>query len=227
MNRRTFAIPLPELPWLVTLTTLFWYKFFGSMGFIALFFGAYIFLLRHPSYPITFIPATAIDGWIDVQPWALPFYFSLWFYVSLPPMAMTSKEAIGRYGLWMGSLCLSALVIFYFWPTAIPPAQLDWTRYPELKFLEQVDAAGNACPSLHVATAVFSWGWLPRQAWTSSPLWRSAHSVWGGLIVYSTLATKQHRLIDVLGGICLALLFLWGLRHSAQPAPHSPRSNPA
>lgn len=191
------------------ITAHFWFKCLGTMGFTFVFFSAYVFLLKHPAYHVTVIPATALDRLIGAEPFALPFYLSLWLYVSLPPMLMTTRQAIVEYGAWIGSLCLVALTIFYFWPTAVPPAHIDWARYPGMAFLKGIDAAGNACPSLHVATAVFSWFWLNRRlpALGLDQRARFFSTIWCIAIVYSTMATKQHMALDVVAGIGLALVF--------------------
>lgn len=196
---------------LSTVATHFWFKCFGSLGFIAVFFSAYIFLLKHPFYPVFIIPATLIDQLIGITPWAVPFYFSLWFYTSLPVMLMTTRQEIIWYGVWIGGLCLTALTIFYFWPSAVPPANIDWERYPGLSFLKGIDAAGNACPSLHVAAAVFTWAWLQQHLAGPGNALRIFNTCWCIAIVYSTMATKQHMAIDVAGGICLALVFIWSI----------------
>ena len=117
-------------------TAQFWFKCFGTTGFTVVFILAYVFLLKHPAYPVTIIPATALDRLIGVEPLALPLYLSLWLYVSLPPMLMTTRQAIVEYGMWIGGLCIVALTIFYFWPSAIPPAHIDWARYPGMAFLK-------------------------------------------------------------------------------------------
>ncbi|MHB8428652.1 MAG: phosphatase PAP2 family protein [Acidiferrobacterales bacterium] len=200
-------------------TTHFWFKCFGTTGFTFVFFIAYVYLLKHPAYPVTIVPATALDRLIGVEPLALPFYLSLWIYVSLPPMLMTTRQAIIDYGKWIGGLCLVGLTIFYFWPTAIPPAHINWARYPGMVFLKGFDASGNACPSLHVATAVFSWSWLNRRL-RELCLGRSARifsACWCAAIVYSTMATKQHMALDVAAGIDLALVFIWAFDMAGQP----------
>jgi membrane-associated phospholipid phosphatase len=194
-----------------TVASLFWFKSLGTMAFIALFFGAYIYLLKNPTGPVTTIPLTMADRLIGFEPLALPIYLSLWAYVSLPPMLMRTRRDIIRYGIWMGSLCLFALAIFYFLPNAVPPANIDWAQYPGMAFLKDVDAAGNACPSLHVATAVFSGFWmhwlLPKVGLDRRARWLSA--LWCLAIAYSTLATKQHVALDVFAGATLGTLFAW------------------
>ena len=204
-----------------------WFKFFGAPAFIAVFFAVYIFLLHHPAYPVTIIPPLWLDNLIGIQPWTLPFYLSLWFYVSLPPLLMTTKSAIVEYGLWMGGLCITALTIFYFWPTAVGPVETDWAQYPGMAFLKSMDAAGNACPSLHVATAVFSWLWL-RKYLPALGLGRLTDyllTVWCAIIVYSTMATKQHMALDVLAGIILSLVFFLAFVRVRRNHPFSPASS--
>jgi len=72
-----------------------------------------------------------------------------------------------------------------------------------------MDATGNACPSLHVATAVFSCLWLhwriPSIGLGSKA--RLLNIFWCFAISYSTLAIKQHVAIDVLAGSAMGLLF--------------------
>lgn len=203
---------------LATFLTHFWFKCFGTTAFTAIFFSAYIFLLKNPAYPLTIIPETSLDRLIGAEPEMLPFYLSLWVYISLPPLFMSSRREIVEYGIWIGSLCLVALAIFYFYPTAVPPANIDWARYPGMAFLKGVDAAGNACPSLHVATAVFSAIWLHREL-PASGLGKGTRlfsAFWCLAIVFSTMATKQHMVIDVIAGTCLAAVFSWAFYRARQ-----------
>ena len=191
--------------------THFWFKIFGTMGFILTFFMAYFYLLNNPAFPVTIMPVTVVDRLVGFEPWALPFYLSLWIYVSLPPMLMLTRREIIEYGVWIGSMCLVALAIFYFWPSAVPPANIDWAKYPGVEFLKGVDAAGNAWPSLHVATAVFSAFWLH---WRLSTVglgrgFRLFSACWCVLIVYSTMATKQHVAVDVVAGSALGGMVAW------------------
>jgi membrane-associated phospholipid phosphatase len=72
-----------------------------------------------------------------------------------------------------------------------------------------VDAAGNACPSLHVATAMFNAACLEpllRRVGAPASL-RVANALWFVAIAYSTLAVKQHVAVDVAAGATLGLLF--------------------
>lgn len=192
----------------------FWFKFLGTSTFISLFFWAYLYLLKNPYFPVREVPLTAVDHWIGFAPWALVPYLSLWLYCSLPVMLMPSRARLVNFGAWVGAMCLVALAIFFRWPNAVPPAHIDWALYPGVAFLKGVDAAGNACPSLHVATAVYASLWLLgllnelRLSW---PI-QATQVTWGVAIVYSTMATKQHVSWDVMAGILLGVAFAWAGR---------------
>jgi membrane-associated phospholipid phosphatase len=98
----------------------------------------------------------------------------------------------------------------------VPPTDIDWAKYPGVAFLKTVDAGGNACPSLHVAAAVYSSFWLYWLMLEVRLGWR-AHSIqmlWGVAIVYSTMATKQHVSLDVLAGMLLGIAFALSSRWS-------------
>ena len=172
---------------------------------ISAFFIAYFWVLHHPFSVPTFMPVTALDRLIAFEPGALPLYFSLWLYVGLAPALLESGRALAAYGLATLALSVIGLGIFMTWPTAMPPAAIDWSLHPSIKFLKGVDLAANACPSLHVAFAVFTGICLDR-------LLRDMHSrrwllalnwAWCAGILYSTVATRQHVVLDVLAGAAL------------------------
>lgn len=183
----------------------------GTTLFMCAFFTAYIHLLKTPLFSVVQMPLTALDQWIGFFPPAIVAYCSLWVYVSLPPVLLTDRGELVRYGRDVGGVCVAGLLCFLLWPTAVPPADIDWARYPGMGFLKGVDAAGNACPSLHVATAVFSAYWLEAQlkALGAGRRLRWANVAWCVGIVYSTLATKQHVALDVLGGFVLGAGGAW------------------
>jgi membrane-associated phospholipid phosphatase len=192
-------------------------KAIGTMLFIGVFFGAYFYLLKSPAYPTTVMPFTLLDSMIGFK----PLYISLWVYVSLPPVLLATRSELYGYGLAMAGTCLAGLIIFYFWPTAVPVADIDWALYPGVDFLKNMDASGNACPSLHVATAIFSGVWLHHLLRRfEAPKWvLLINWLWCIGIIYSTLATRQHVAVDVAGGLVLGGLASYlSLRHQTHKA---------
>ena len=186
-------------------------KGIGTTVFISLFFVAYFQVLRHPPSAPTVMPRIWLDDWIAFEPLALPVYVSLWVYVSALPALFASRPLLYRYGLSMALLCATGLSIFYFWPTAAPTPDIDWTRYPDMNFLKTMDASGNACPSLHLATAVFSAAWFNHLLrGFGAPRWVLASNwLWCAAIGYSTIATRQHVVVDAAAGLMLGGIAAW------------------
>jgi membrane-associated phospholipid phosphatase len=207
--------PSPLTPWYrqaaATVPRHFYLKSIGTTVFISLFFILYFHVLRNPAYPTTVMPAIWIDHWIDFEPLALPVYLSLWLYVSLLPAFFAARAELYRYGLAMALMCVSALLIFYFWPTAAPTPDIDWARYPSVNFLKNIDASGNAFPSLHVATAFYSGFWMHRLLRRfGGPLWiHGLNWGWCMAIIYSTLAIRQHVAVDAVAGMVLGGAVAW------------------
>jgi len=191
----------------------FWIKAIGISALMSLFFVAYFQVLHNPAAPVYEMPLTALDRALAFQPSWLAAYLTLWLYVGIPAGFFVQLRGLLQYWAWIGALCAAGLTIFYLWPTAVPPLDhgVDLAQHPGFTILQGVDAAGNACPSLHVATAVFSavWmhRWLPRLGAPVSVLVGSW--VWCALIVFSTVAIRQHVVLDVVAGIALGLAFAW------------------
>ncbi len=83
--------------------------------------------------------------------------------------------------------------------------------------IKGVDAAGNACPSLHVGSAVFSAMWLRRLlSEIGAPRWLlAANILMCAAIAWSTVATLQHVTLDVIAGAAVGAAFGWmSLRHT-------------
>lgn len=204
----------PPTPWtrelLTRMRTLFWLKGLGTTLWVWVFFIGYFHTLRQPAYPVTVMPLTAVDAWVPFLPWMLVPYLSLWVYVGIAPGLLRSFRPLLVYGLWSGALCLAGLALFHFWPTQIPPLAVQTTA-PGFALLQGIDAAGNACPSMHVAISVFTGLWIERTLrFIGAPGWlRAINVLWLLAICISTVAVRQHVALDVLGGVLLGGAFAW------------------
>lgn len=204
--------PLPS-PWRAELALRFRHhlvlKVLGVSAFMGVFFVGYFQTLRNPAFPVFQMPITSLDRLIPFQPEALAAYLSLWLYVAIAPGMMLTVREVLIYALWAAALCVAGLTSFYFWPTAVPALGIDLSGHAGFAMLQGVDAAGNACPSLHVATAMFSAIWIDRllhHMRTPTAL-RVFNGLWFAAIAYSTLAIKQHVVLDVLAGALLGVAF--------------------
>ncbi|MBS0454368.1 MAG: phosphatase PAP2 family protein [Proteobacteria bacterium] len=186
-------------------------KIVGTTVWIWIFFIGYFHLLRNPMRPVTEMPLTFVDDWIPFQPaWLIP-YLSLWIYVGIAPGLQRNFRELVSYGLWSGALCLAGLAFFALWPTRVPHQVVDPEGFPGFALLRGIDAAGNACPSMHVAIAIFTACWIEHIFKSARvPLWlRGVNIAWFLAITYSTLATGQHVLLDALSGALLGGAFAW------------------
>ena len=173
---------------------------------MALFFVAYFHLLDHPSGAPYVMAETWVDRAVPFQPAFFYLYASLWFYVSLVPALIGDRGTLLRFGIAIGGLCLAGLAVFYAFPTSIERDSTLWAGSPEFAWLAEVDSSGNAFPSLHVATALFSAFWMDRllRGIGATMPWRLVSLGWALGIAYSTLAIAQHVFWDVVGGAALA-----------------------
>lgn len=184
-------------------------KLFGTTAAVWIFFLGYFHVLRHPAHAAMLMPWTAFDAMIPFEPAGLYAYVSLWLYVGIAPGLQLRFIDLLVYALWAGALCACGLTVFYFWPTAVPPVVLDVAGVPGFELLRGIDAAGNACPSMHVAIAMFTLVWvehLLREARVPRVL-RAANLAWFVAIAWSTLAIRQHVVLDVLAGALLGAAF--------------------
>ncbi|GAB3187479.1 phosphatase PAP2 family protein [Hydrogenophaga aquatica] len=183
----------------------------GTMAFMTLFFWAYFWLLRNPRTEPWTMPVLRVDEWVAFMPAGFLAYASLWVYVSLPPALMPDFKSLVRFGSWTAGLCVFCLGIFWLFPTQTPPFAIDWALHPELAFMKNLDAAGNAFPSLHVATAVYSAIWLRHQLreMSAPPLLNGLSVLHCLAIVWSTMAVRQHVFLDVLAGAIVGWAFAW------------------
>jgi hypothetical protein len=185
-------------------------KVVGTTAWTSLFFVGYFYLLRHPAHPTTVMPPIALDDLIPFQPQALFAYLTLWLYIGVAPGLQRTFLDLLVYGLWIAALCLSGLALFYFWPTQVPPLRPDVSGFPGFGMLQGVDAPGNACPSMHVAIAIFTAIWvdqLLREA-RAPAFMRLLNGVWFAAIASSTLAVKQHVVLDAAAGAVLGVASL-------------------
>jgi membrane-associated phospholipid phosphatase len=190
------------------LRTLWWLKGTATPLGISVFFVAYFWVMQHPLSTVTVMPLTALDHAIAFRPETLPLYLSLWVYVSLAPALFADARELATYAAGCFALSAVGLLLFLLWPTAVPVFDIDWTRHASMAFMKSMDVAGNACPSMHVAFALFAALWLQRmmcQMRVPRGL-RLLSALWCAGIIYSTIATRQHVALDVLAGIALALL---------------------
>lgn len=216
--------PSAARPWLAALwrrcTTLFPLKLVGNTVATLGFFPLYFWIMKNAGQAWV-LPLTAVDQLIAFWPALLPVYLSLWGYIALPVLLAKDKRELLSFSLGCAGMTALALLVFWFMPTAIPNFTVDTLPGTSLQFLKMVDSAGNAFPSLHVSFSVFACVVLARQLReVGAPAWlRVVNVAWAVGIVYSTMAVRQHVLIDVMGGFALGVLLGVATRQRPLAAP--------
>ena len=173
-------------------------------------YGPYIWLQHHAYFQTTIVPFSAVDRLIPFSSGMVWLYLSIDLLMPIGPFLMNRRADLLRYSSGVLLISLVADIVFIFWPTACPrPAGAETTGLYGL--LVAVDGPSHALPSLHAAFAVYSAACGARVFYELGlhPAWRLALWVWVMLILYATLATKQHMLVDIIAGSALGLGGVW------------------
>lgn len=143
-----------------------------------------------------------VDDWIPFLQGTIWVYLSEYLFLILAIWfsAGDRRRSDTVYGLVLTAII--GMVIFTLLPTSVMRQSPDLAGATGFlwRFLFAVDTAGNALPSLHVANTCLATIALSSRR----GLWRITVLVWAAMIILSTLTTKQHYAIDVLGGLMLA-----------------------
>ena len=154
------------------------------------------------------IPVTFIDRIIPFDSgWVIP-YMSMYIMLIIPPALATTTEQIRRYLIGMAIMFAVAGICFFVYPVAYlrPPLPAD---APQLyRMVVSMDQPINCIPSLHAGMTIYAMLLAARIfAGDPAPVRRALLWIgwtWTALILYGTLATKQHYFLDLPAGAILA-----------------------
>ena len=184
-------------------------KMLLTAGGIASFLWLYFVVMTNPLGTPRAVYMTALDHWIPASELMLVPYGSLWVYLSLSLALIGTRAEVRAFVTAAGAMSMVGLIVFWTLPTFAPIAFSRISDYPWLAFLRRTDFLGNALPSLHVAFALLS-GCLIRQQMRLMHVpswWHAINIIWFLSICYSTLATRQHAILDVVGGLIFGRVF--------------------
>jgi len=183
----------------------------------------YFTLQRIQAFPALTLPQTPLDEAIAFDPsWIWP-YASLALLVPLAPLLATTRDHLVRYARGLSLLCTVCFATFLLAPVLGPRPMGLPTDTGLYGLIVGVDRPANALPSLHAGLTVYSLlAGLRLLRGGASDRARLAcvagGSLWGALILFSTLATKQHQAWDLPAGMLLAwVAYAWAWRPDAAP----------
>lgn len=168
----------------------------------------YFLLQRVEAFPARGMLVTPLDLRIAFEPRWIWAYASLAVLVPLSPLLATSRGALVRYARGLAWLCVVSFVAFWLVPV-VGPRPAETPPGGLYGVIVSVDRPLNSFPSLHAGLTAYSllYAWRILHGALSDRAWRLSVALgvgWAGLILYSTLATKQHWVLDLPGGILLA-----------------------
>jgi membrane-associated phospholipid phosphatase len=175
--------------------------------------AGYLAVQRAVVLPNGRVPLTWFDRVIPFQPRWVWVYLSLYLLNPIGPLLARSREDLLRYARGILFFFVCGFVCFVVFP--VPgPRPLAADAFWLYQRLILIDRPYNSFPSLHAACAVYAVLFAAyASSDTSRPhLRRSQLSLawlWVGLILYSTIATRQHFAIDLPAGMFLGWLAQW------------------
>lgn len=180
--------------------------------FVILFSLGTYFLIQSSVRDIGVNLMTPLDASIPLIPEFVWIYHSL-----LPVIVLTSVFIVDqrRNIFTLIAACVASTIvlnIFYiFYPAFYPRSEyqiaLSGMSEHVLYWTRKIDGANNTFPSGHVTFAwLMFWGIKNSLASHAKKWLTPAFFIWASLVSFSTLALKQHYIVDVFSGLALATL---------------------
>ena len=169
-----------------------------------------------------------LDSWVPFLEWTIWIYASEYLLLFVVILCGGDDRDRSRtfYALFLAAII--GVPIFLLWPTHVMLRSPSFAGATGLLWrgLYSVDTAANALPSLHAANTCLA----AARLWRFGGAWRFIAPIWAVLILVSTLTTKQHYAIDIVGGVALAAicfaLVRGGLRFRVPQTYHGPDQRP-
>jgi membrane-associated phospholipid phosphatase len=179
-----------------------------TLAVTVLFCVPYIFLAHHAFFPVRTLPLTSLDRWAGFDLRWVWVYQSVYFFTGALPWLCRTREQLRTYLHGFLVLVVPCFLIYLLFPVAAPRpvvSEAPWMY----RLLLSYDGPYNAMPSLHAGFMYLNIALVFRVVERVRP-WAAAGMIgWALLILWSTLATKQHYALDLLAGIVLAMLADW------------------
>ncbi len=155
------------------------------------------------------LPVFWVDRLIPFIAWSIWIYSTHLFFMMAVVAFIKKKSVYSRFFYAAGLGSFISYLIFFFFPTTVGRTipELNLTSHWLFQLIYFFDRPVNCFPSLHVFWVAI--GLIP--LFYEKPKGLFWMSLWGGAIILTTLTTKQHGLLDVVGGVVLAWFCWWGV----------------
>jgi membrane-associated phospholipid phosphatase len=181
-----------------------------TAGLGAFFWSLYSFLGRNAFFPLRTPPTTWLDRVVPYQPepWGWV-YLSQFLITGGLPWFLATRQTLRRYAVGFVTLSAVSFLIFFFFPVASPRPETP-AMSVAMTWILGYDGQFNAFPSLHAGFLVYMIALAKRMAGGALPFVLTACGlIWGALILYATIATRQHYVVDLIAGGVVGVVADW------------------
>lgn len=167
------------------------------------------FLLNTPHEVVTVLRTIVDDSIPRVPVFAIPYLVFLPWFWGIVIYSWLKKSYFHQLAYSVIIVNLIAFVVYLTFQTNVPREVVMSNDFFSgvLKFIYSSDQAYGCFPSLHSALSAVAATYLVIR----KSKWAWAAVAMAGLIVISTLFTKQHYVLDAVSGVGLGVLVTWGV----------------
>lgn len=167
-------------------------------------------IVNHLPLQRTTIPLMFGESLIPFLPWTFIIYISIFAQAIIAIHGLPYKTLRAMIPA-MSGMVIFALALFIIFPIEYPRFLYE-TNSQLISLFHMTDGPGNCFPSLHVVVTVIL-GYVYRFKEKNSTK-RTLMWLWSVLICISVLTTKQHYVIDIIGGVLLAVPGIYMIRRA-------------
>ncbi len=178
-------------------------KLFMLIALTTCFCGPYVFLAHHAFFPVRELPLAALDRLAGFDPRWVWVYQSVYLLTATLPWLATTRAELKTYLVGFTFLASVCFLFYLFCPIIVPRPVTDHAS-GMYRLLLAYDGPYNAFPSLHAGFLYLTLAFA-RRVYGRIPLATTMFLfTWSALILWSTLVTKEHYVVDLVAGIALA-----------------------
>ncbi len=186
------------------------YSFREKMRPLLLFFVGYGVFYIFPNFYATWqpslLPLSSLDQAVPFLPWTFLIYTSDYVLIGLTILIIDDKLSFNSLSRMMFFALIICGLFFLLLPTTYPrpiyPVLDNLIIQRAMDLVYMADSPNNCFPSMHVAlTSIATWNLRSRSKAIFIPF-----VVWTLAIIVSTMTTKQHYFVDLVGGLTVVFL---------------------
>lgn len=166
----------------------------------------YIFPNFYATWQPALLPLSRFDQAVPFLPWTFLIYTSDYVLISLTILLISDRRSFNSFGRMMFLALVICGTFFILFPTTYPrpvyPSVDNLFIQLAMDLVYVADSPNNCFPSMHVALTTIS-AWSLRKH--SSRLFIGI-VVWTVAVIVSTMTTKQHYFVDIVGGLSVVFL---------------------